>query len=271
VEQITGHQEFYFRSLTLGDGLLAYEQGGRIHRFDPATRQDTALHIQIAADLPNTRPHYQKAAKLIQNADISPTGQRALFEARGEIFSVPANKGEIRNLTHTPGAAERFPAWSPDGNSIAYFSDESGEYQLVIADQKGAQKMTVAIEAPTFFYTPVWSPDSLKIAFTDKALHLYYVDLPTRAVRLVDSDTYDHPIRSLDPAWSPDSQWLAYTRRLENQLRAVFVYHLGDGQSHQVTDGMSDATSACFSRDSKYLFFTASVNYGLNIGWLDMT
>lgn len=271
VEMLSQYQDFDIRSLTAGDGALVYEQGGRVHRFDPLTSQSKALTIAITADLPYTRPHYQKAARMIQNADISPSGQRALFEARGEIFSVPASKGEIRNLTHTPGAAERYPAWSPDGKSIAYFSDASGEYQLVIADQKGAQQAVIALEAPTFFYHPVWSPDSQKIAFTDKALHLYTVELATRSVTLIDTDTYDHPLRSLDPAWSPDSQWLAYTRRLDNQLRAVFVRHLNDGQSHQVTDGMSDATSACFSRDGKYLFFTASINYGLNIGWLDMT
>lgn len=271
VEQVTHHADFDVRALTAAQGRLVYEQGGRIHIYDPAAGQSTALHIAIAADLPYTRPHFEHAERYIYNAALSPTGQRAVLEARGDIFTVPAKKGAVRNITHTPAVNERDPAWSPDGQSIAYFSDASGEYELVIADQKGAQKASIPLGQPSFFYSPRWSPDGQKIAFTDKALHLAYVDVAQKTVVAVDADTYDHPLRSLNPAWSPDSQWLAYTRRLNNQIRAVFLYHLADGSTHQVTDGMSDATDACFSRDGKYLFFTASTNYGLNTGWLDMS
>ena len=240
--------------------------------------------------MPETRPHYVPAAAYIQNASISPTGSRAVFEARGEIFTLPAKKGDARNLTQTAGICERDPAWSPDGKSIAYFSDASGEYELVISDQKGIEKTFIPLGKRSFFYSPTWSPDSKKIAFTDKALNLYYINLkpagsqapagdqppappveqPKEIVQ-VDTDTYDHPERSLNPAWSPDSQWLAYTKRLNSQIRAVFLYELVSRQSHQVTDGMSDATDACWSQDGKYLFFTASSNYGLNTGWLDMS
>ncbi len=271
VEQVTFHDDFDVRSLTSGAGLLTYEQAGKLHLIDPSTNQTTTLAISIAADLPYTRPHYQNAVRFIQNCGISPTGLRAVFEARGDIFTVPVKKGDIRNITRSPGAAQRYPAWSPDGQSIAYFSDASGEYELVIADQKGKQKTTVSLEKHSFFYTPFWSPDSKKIAFTDKALHLYYVDLDSKAITNVDTDTYDHPERSLNPAWSPDSKWLAYTKRLENHIRAVFLFNLEEGQVHQVTDGMSDTTDACFSRDGKYLFFAASSDYGLNTGWLDMS
>ena len=271
VEQVTFHTDFDVRSLTAGAGMLAYEQAGKVHLYDPAARQEQAVSISIAADLPYARPHYEKAVRYIQNCGISPTGQRAVFEARGEILTVPAKKGEIRNLTRTPGVAERAPAWSPDGQSIAYFSDASGEYDLVISDQKGVEKTTIPLGKKTFFYSPVWSPDSKKIAFTDKGMNLYYLCLDTKTVLPVDADLYDTPFRSLNPAWSPDSQWLAYTRRLDNQIRTVFLYNLAEGQSHQVTDGMSDATDACFSRDGKYLFFAASSNFGLNTGWLDMS
>ncbi len=275
VEQVTFHTDFDIRWLSANSGMLAYEQGGRVHLFDPATQTATPLPISIAADLPEVRPHYQKALKHIHSSGISPTGARAVFEARGDIFTVPAKKGDIRNLTQTPGVMERDPSWSPDGQSLAYFSDASGEYALVIADQKGAVKntflLTELLGKKTFFYAPTWSPDSRKIAFTDKALNLYFITLETQAISRVDSDTYDHPERTLDPAWSPDSQWLAYTRRLDNQIRAVFLYHLETQQSHQVTDGMSDAISACFSKDGKYLFFAGSSNYGLNTGWLDMS
>lgn len=272
VTQLTHHHDFDVRSLTAGDGRLVYEQAGRIHIFDPATGQSRPLSIQIAADLPHTRPHYQKATPYIRHAGISPTGVRALFEARGDIFTVPVKKGDIRNLTSTPGVHERYPAWSPDGTQIAYFSDASGEYELTLSDQTGlAEKSFICLGKKSFFYDPLWSPDSQKIAYTDKALSLYYLDINEKKPVLVDTDTYDHPQRTLDPAWSPDSRWIAYTRRLETHIRAVFLYEIASGQRHQVTDGLSDTTFACFSRDGKYLFFAASSNYGLNTGWLDMS
>ncbi|MBP7043582.1 MAG: PD40 domain-containing protein [Chloroflexi bacterium] len=272
VTQLTHYDDFDIRSLTAGDGLLAYEQNGRIHLYNPTDGQTTTLHIQIAADLPYARPYFKRAAHTIRYAGISPTGMRAVFEARGDIFTVPAKKGDIRNLTRTPGVHERFPAWSPDGQQIAYFSDASGEYELVLSDQTGLHEKTfIPLGKKSFFYSPTWSPDSQKIAYTDKALNLYYLDVAEQKPIHVTTDTYDHPERSLNPVWSPDSQWLAYTRRLDTHIRAVFLYELATGVSHQITDGLSDATSACFSPDGKYLFFAASSNYGLNTGWLDMS
>ena len=271
VEQVTFHQDFDVRSLTAGAGWLAYEQAGRIHLYDPVSNQATTLSISIEPDLPSTRPQYKNVAYSIHSYDLSPTGQRAVFEARGHIFTVPAKKGDARDLTRTSGVAERYPSWSPDGQSIACFSDASGEYDLVISDQKGVKKTTIPLHTRSFFYKPLWAPDSKKIAFTDKALNLSYVVLETQSIVHVDTDLYDHPERSLNPSWSPDSAWIAYTRRLNNQIRAVFIYNLAEAQSYQVTDGMSDTTDACFSRDGKYLFFTASSDYGLNTGWLDMS
>lgn len=271
VTQQTFHEDFDVRSLTSDGERLAYEQGGRLHVFTPEMGQSRALPITITADLPATRPHYQPAAPCIEKAAISPTGVRAVFEARGEIITVPAGKGDMRNLTHTPGVADRDPAWSPDGQRIAYFSDARGEYELIITDQQGGQQRAYPLGTPSFFHAPRWSPDSTRIAYTDKALNLYYLTLESGAIVHVDTDTYDHPIRSLDPAWSSDSAWLVYTKRLPNHLRAVFLYELASGETHQVSDGMSDTISACFSKDGKHLYFAASVNYALNTGWLDMS
>jgi tricorn protease len=271
VRKLTDHDDMDVRSLTAGDGMLAYEQGGRVHLCDPVAGTHTALHVSITADLPHARPHYEKALPYIQNVGLSPSGARVVFEARGEILTVPVEKGDVRNLTRTPGVHERYPAWSPDGQRVAYFSDASGEYDLVVSDQMGEEKATLSLGVKTHYYSPVWSPDSSKIIYTDKALHLYYIDLEDKRPVHVDSDTYDHPERSLNPVWSPDGKWIAYTKRLETHLRAVFLYELATGQRRQVTDGMSAASYACFSRDGKYLFFAASANYGLNTGWLDMS
>ena len=271
VRRLTGHEDFDVRSLTEGGGVLAYEQGGRVHLYDPDAGTHVALPISITADLPHARPHYEKAVPYIQNAGISPSGARVVFEARGEILTVPVEKGDARNLTRTPGVHERYPAWSPDGQRIAYFSDASGEYELVLSDQMGAEKTSIALGRKTHYYSPIWSPDSDKIIYTDKALNLYYIDLEAKVPVHVDTDTYDHPERTLNPVWSPDGKWIAYTKRLETHLHAVHLYELASGGRHQVTDGMSDATHPCFSRDGKYLYFAASANYGLNTGWLDMS
>jgi len=272
VRQATKHEDYDVKSASAGGGAIVYEQAGKLHLFNPEDGSSRALKIRVGADLPPTRPHYEKAGPSIRNMDISPTGVRAVFEGRGDIFTVPAKKGDIRNLTRTPGVHERDPAWSPDGKRIAYFSDAGGEYQLMLREQTGFEEPEVlALGSPTFYYSPKWSPDGQKILYTDKRLNLSYIDLQTSKPIRVDTDTYLHTIRSLDPVWSPDSKWVAYTKRLDNQLRAVFLYELATGKTHQVTDGLSDATDACFSRDGEYLFFAASTNYGLNVGWGDMS
>src|SRR5207247_5014823 len=206
-------------------------------------------------------------------ASISPSGVRVAFEARGEIITVPAEKGDARNLTNTSGVAERDPAWSPDGKWIAYFSDASGEYELHLRDQSGmgeVKKINLG-NPPSFFYSPTWSPDSKKIAFTDKRLNLWYVDIEKRTPVKVDANTYENPWRVLDPQWSPDSKWITYTRQLKNRLGAVFVYSVETGKSSQVTDGLSDARFASFDKNGKYLYFTASTDVGPTTGWLDMS
>ena len=186
----------------------------------------------------------------------------------------------MRNLTNTPGVAERNPSWSPDGKQIAYFSDESGEYALHVRAQNGmgdVRKIGLGAQ-PTFYYDPTWSPDSKKIAYEDSQRQLWYVDVDVdqkdqkkpQPVR-IDRDTYFTPQRGLHPDWSPDSKWIAYTKILKNHLRAVFVYSLDDRQPHQASDGMSDAQFAKFDKSGKYLYFTASTNVGLTTAWLDMS
>jgi tricorn protease len=250
------------KSASAGPDALVYEQFGSIHLFDPATAKEHAVPIQVTGDFPAVRPHYVKVADKIENASISPTGARAVFEARGEILTVPVEHGNIRNLTNSVGAAERDPAWSPDGKWIAYFSDESGEYALHLHEQDGlgeVKKISLG-NPPSFYYSPTWSPNSKMIVYSDKRLNLWYVDIEAGKPVHIDSNPYDQG--GFGPVWSPDSRWVAYTRQLDNSLRAVFVYGVEDHTAHQVTDGLSDTASAAFDRNGKYLYFFASTDSG---------
>ncbi len=273
VKQVVENKGLDFKSLSAGPDALVYEQFGGIFLFDPASGKSKKVSIRIAGDLPATRPHYEKVGDKIQNAAISPTGARAVFEARGEILTAPGEKGDIRNLTRTAAVAERGPAWSPDGKSIAYFSDESGEYALHIADQSGSKvvKKISLGNPPSYFYTPLWSPDSKKIAYTDKRLNLWYVDVEKGAPLKVTTDRYDDPTSGFAESWSPDSKWLTYAKLLENHLRAVFVYSVETGKESQITDGISDARYPVFDKGGKSLFFAVSTDVGLSAGWLDLS
>ena len=262
------------KSVQAGPGGLVYEQFGSIHLFDAAANKDSIVPIQIHGELPTLVPHRANLpAEEIQNADLSPTGVRAAFEAHGEIFTVPAEKGDTHNLTNTSGAAERNPSWSPDGKTIAYFSDASGEYQLYLHDQTGFKPPTVIDLGPnpSFFYSPVWSPDSKHIAYTDKHLRLWYVDVPSGKPVLIDSGTYGAFSSSFNAAWSPDSKWIAYQRDLENQLKAVFLYSLDTHKFTQVTDGTSDASSPVFDPNGKYLYLLASTDDGPSKAGIDLS
>ncbi|MFZ3216044.1 MAG: PDZ domain-containing protein [Candidatus Acidiferrales bacterium] len=259
------------KSFDAGPGAIVYEQFGSLHLYDLSTHHERTIQVRIEPDLTEVRPHFEKVAKQINNASISPTGVRAVFETHGEILTVPAEKGDIRDLTNSPGVADRDPAWSPDGKWIAYFSDESGEYALHLSPQNGlgeVRKINLG-DPPSFFYGPTWSPDSKKVAYTDKWLHLWYVDLDKPTPVQVDTDYYDS--QGLNPAWSPDNRWIVYTKLLPNHFRAVFVYSLDTAKSTQITDGMSDAEYAVFDNNGKYIYFAASTNIGPTVGGLDMS
>ena len=250
---------------------IAFEQFGTIHLYDIKTNKAQKVNIRVAADLVAVRQRFEKVGTRIFNSHISPTGARAVFEARGEILTVPAEKGDPRNLTNTPGVMERDPAWSPDGKWIAYFSEESGEYALHLRDQKGEGEVKKIALPPTFYTAPIWSPDSKKIALTDKKLQLWYLEIDKGQPVKVDSNPIGLNDDVVDAVWSPDSRWLTYAKQLPNLLRAVFVYSLESGKASQVTDGMSDARYPAFDRNGKYLYFTASTNLGPSISFADLS
>ena len=270
--QLTFHADFDVMSLGAGHGRVVYEQGGYLHELDPVTGESTRLVINVAGDLNWARPRWMDvSATQLDDGRLSPTGQRAVFQHRGDIFTVPAEEGSWRNITRTPGVADRSPVWSPDGSRIAWFNDEAGEYGLVVADQFGENRRRITIADPTFYFVPTWSPDGSKLAFTDTDYRVLVMDVASGEVTHVDTDRYAHPERSMNPVWSPDSRWIAYARRLDNHLRAVFVHDTETGTTAQLTDGMADAISPVWGEDGDHMYFLASTDYGLNTGWLDMT
>lgn len=273
VAQLVKNDGLDIKSASAGPGAIVYEQFGEIFLYDLVSGKSSKVNITVRGDLAAVRPHFEKVASRIGNIGLSPTGARAVFEARGEIITVPAEKGNARNLTNSSGAADRYPAWSPDGKWIAYFSDESGEYALHLSPQTGMGEVRkIGLGKPSsFFYNPVWSPDSKKVAFTDKKLNLWYLEIDKGVPVKVDTNTYENPFRVMDPNWSPDSKWITYTRQLKNRMCAVFLHSLETGKSTQVTDGLSDARYAAFDKNGKYLYFTASTNAGPTTGWLDMS
>jgi tricorn protease len=255
------------KSASAGPGAIVYEQFGSLNLYDLKTGRIARVPVTVNGDFPDVREKFVNVGDRLVNAGLSPNGSRAVFEARGEIITVPAEKGDPRNLTQTTGVMERDPAWSPDGKTIACFSDESGEYMLHLKPQSGAgQTVKIALdEKPSFYSSPIWSPDSKKIAFMDCHMTLWYIDVVEKKPVRVDKERFWGRRGSLVPAWSPDSKWLAYAKSLQNYMGAVFLYSVERGTSRQVTDGMSDALSPVFDADGKYLYFVASTDSGQSL------
>lgn len=273
VEQIVDNKGLDIKYASAGAGAIVYEQFGTIFTLEIGSKSPKKVDIRVTGDFPGVRTRYEKVGNRISNAAVSPTGVRAVFEARGEIISAPADKGDARNLTNTPNVMERDPAWSPDGKWIAYFSDESGEYMLHLREQNGmgeAKKLTLG-SAPGFYTNPVWSPDSKKLAYNDNHMNLWFVDIEKGTNTKVDTNPYGTLDDVLAPSWSPDSKWITYVKQLDNRLRAVYLYSLEKSQVSQVTDGLGDARYIVFDKSGKYIFFTASTNLAQTISFADLT
>jgi len=273
LKQETYHADFDVKNIDTDGEVIIYEMGGFLHILDPETSETEQLAIDVRGDFHWSRNRWHDIVPArLQNASLSPSGRRALFEYRGDIFTVPREHGNPRNISDSPGVAARFPVWSPDGSQIAWFSDESGEYKLTIRDQGGMEDpVSITLPDPSFFYRPAWSPDGSYIAYTDTHLNLYFVDVNTGDVTHVDTDAYVRPERTMNPVWSPDSRWIAYAYTLESMFKAIVLYNVETGERIQATDGMADAITPVWCSSGDYLYFLASTDYGPNTGWLDMS
>ena len=229
--QITRFSDFDVKTLNAGSGTVVFEQAGYIHELDPKSNKEHVVNIAAVGDFPWMMPKWEDVTSRMTNIVISPTGKRVVVEARGEIFTIPAEKGDVRNLTNSSSSAERDPAWSPDGKFVSYFSDKSGEYKLVIESQDGISKPR-EIELPDakHYYTPLWSPDSKKMVYTDTDLKVWVLDVATGSAKIIGDDPWMVPQRTLNPTWSPDSKWVAFASRLKSLYRAIFVVNVEIGE-----------------------------------------
>jgi len=258
VTKLTNYIEYDVKWPSLGPDAIVYENGGLLYSYDLNKNEPRKIPIYVASDEATARPEFRHVGSRVNWWTISPTGARALFDARGDVFTVPAEHGSPRNLTNSPGVHEVAPAWSPDGKWIAYFSDRTGEYELCLQPQKGGDEVRVTTDGDTtrYRYLPVWSPDSKKIAYSDKKLRLWYVDIEKKEPVLVDTAEFN---TRLSASWSPDSRWLAYAKPTNGTGKdAIYLYSVEQKKVNRVSEDLYDDGNPVFDPGGKYLYFLSN-------------
>jgi len=259
--KVTTHEDYDVLWPSADKTQVVYENGGYIHRFDSATQKTERVPIRVYGDFRNTLPYHRSVTANIEELGVSPSGARALFVARGDIFSVPAKDGEIRNLTQTPGIRERDANWSPDGKWISYLSDKTGDYEVYVRPADNAtNERQLTTNAKAWRFTPLWSPDSKLLAFGDKDHSIFIVDVATGRQSLVDKDAYGDITHY---QWSPDSKWLAYTKLNEARFSSIYVHDVTAAKSHRLTSGFTDDTQPVFDPKGRYLYFLSNRDFNL--------
>jgi len=254
IRQLTHHRDYDIKWPSLagdGSGRIAYENGGALYLYDIARDTSTRVPVRVRTDAPAIRTAIVNVKKWLQTIALSPSAARALIGARGEVFTVPAKEGEIRDLTNSSGARELWPAWSPDGKWIAYASDKSGEYEIYIRPQDGDEKRLTTLGAG-FRRNLTWSPDSKKIAWCEQSQAVMYLDIDSGKVTTIDRSERD---RIATVSWSPDSKWIAYAKERMTDFGQLFAYSLEAAKSFAITDGLTDDSQPQFDSSGAYLFF----------------
>ena len=273
-EQLTRYADFDIHYPSLGNGEIVYEQGGQLHLYNIREKSDKVVKVQIISDMTALMPRNESVEKYVQSTHLSHDGNRILFEARGDVFSLPAKEGVARNLTHTSGIAERTPAYSPNGKHIVYWSDATGEYELYLmnTDNPSVTKKLTSY-GPGYRYSPQWSPDSKKISFIDQAGEIMILNLTDSSTTRVDELLqFAHGnTASFSGDWSSDSRWFAYSRDLPNGHQAVFLFNTEDKKATRVTDGFYSCFSPVFDPAGKYLFMTTNQVFQPNYSDFDNT
>jgi tricorn protease len=266
--QLTDFPDVDIKWLSGRDGTLAFERDGWIHTLDLASGDTQKLEISVRADFPWAEARWEDVGDQVRSSALSATGKRAVFEARGEIFTVPVEKGDSRNITRSSGAADRAPIWSPDGGEIAWFSDAGDGYELLIADQDGlSAPRRIPIGDSKMAWEPTWSPDGSRIAFVDNDVRVRIIELESGAVTTADAAGANIERGSMGLSWSPDSQWLAYAKTYPNNFHRIVVYSVASGEATPITDALADAVAPSWDRGGRYIYFLASTNLALASGW----
>ena len=268
IEQLTEFEGEGIRHASAGGGVIAFVRDGGIGLFHQLTREVEWLEVTVDPDRSELEPRSVEGALFIQSAALSSSGDQVVFGVRGDVVTYDTETGATENLTQASGIAERYPTPSPDGNWIAYVSDESGEYDLRIRSTSDGSVIVVPIAMrPSFYRDLKWSPDSKRLAFSDKRLSLWVADVETGGASRIATSTYAGQ-HSWQPAWSPDGIWLAYSQYEANRLRAVYVYHAERGRKRRVTDGQTHSEHPAFDKSGRYLYFVASNTAALGeFGW----
>ena len=272
MRQVTSFTDYDVQFPSIGPEDIVLQAGGLLYRLDLATEKLHEVPVKVVTDESRLRPRAEKVSKEIQGGTLSPSGKRVVFQARGDLFSVPAEHGPTYDLTRTSGIAERSPAWSPDGTWIAYFSDRTGEYELTLrrADGSGEER-TVTHLGPGFRYSIFWSPDSKRVAFIDQTMTINVCDVATGAVKAVDHgiDLFQGGLAGFTADWSPDSRYLVYSRDDDNKVSTVFLYDTAEGKLHTLTAGFAEAQDPVFDPEGSYLYFIASRTFDPSYAALD--
>jgi len=258
----TNYKNFDIKFPSLGDKAIVYENAGYIYKFDIATKKSEKVKIIIAEDFVLGRPVLKDVSNNITNYEISPDGNRALFGAHGDVFTVPAKYGKIRNITKTSGAHERNSKWSPNGKWISYISDKTSEDEIYIKTQDGSNKaIQLTTKGKAYKYQPIWSPDSKKLLWSDSEHKLQYIDIDSKKIINVDYD----PTRAIRGySWSSDNKWITYSKSAKNNFNIVYIYSLEQKKAYPVTENWYNSGQSIFSDDGKYLFFTSNRDYNLD-------
>ena len=274
INQISKFNDFPVSSLEGTDNDIIFSQAGYLNILNTATNNITKLKIGIAADLLDQRSRFVKGDQYIRSANISPSGSRVVMDYRGDIITLPGQKGDVFNLTNTPGVHEQEPSWSPNGKLIAYFSDVSGEYQLHVKNQDGSNDPQVIKLNGTGFYSSIhWSPDSKRMAYVDNGRHLYVTELSTGKTTTIAEDANYVPgaFRDLFGSWSSDANFIAYTTIAETNFERAWLYSVSENKSYAVTDASSNVTDPTFDPSGKYLYLLASTDAGPVVNWFDQS
>ncbi len=273
VEQLTDFKDFPVLHLNAGGGAIVFEQAGYLHEFDPGSGKSSRIDVTVNADILDVRPRWVSGGDHVRSGGASPSGKQLVVDFRGEILTAPTGNGDMDNLTNTPGIHESYPRWSPDGKTIAYFSDASGEYALHLYDRKTAGAREIKLNGTGFYAHPHWSPDSKRIAFVDNGRNLYLLEVSSGKVTKVDQDDNFFPgvYRDLFGSWSHDGKFLAYSKIMTTNFERAFVYDTGSGKTLPVSDPLANVTEPTFDPSGKYLYLSTSTDAGPVVNWFQQS